>query len=297
MVDVTSGFRGNGLAPESSVSAVSWPAILAGAVVACAMSLALLALGGGIGLGSVSPWSNSGLSGTGFGILAAAWLIAVQLFSAGVGGYMAGRLRTQWVGVHTDEVFFRDTAHGFLAWAVSTIVAVGILASVVSSVASGAASAASGVASGAGSALSAAAGAAGSNADPTAYFTDMLFRSDRPAQAGAAPGNSAEAGRILARSLGSGDLDASDRTYVAQMVATRTGLSQADAEKRVDAVVSQAKTAAATAADTARKAADAARKAGVYLALWTFVSLLVGAFSASFLATVGGRLRDDLPAV
>src|ERR1700689_963380 len=103
--------------PESGASAVSWGAIIAGAVVASALSLALLMLGAGIGLVSVSPWSNNNVSVTTFGILAAAWFIAVQLFASGVGGYLAGRLRTRWVNVHTDEVYFRDTAHGLLVWA------------------------------------------------------------------------------------------------------------------------------------------------------------------------------------
>jgi hypothetical protein len=91
--------------------AVSWGAVIAGAFVASAFSLALAALGAGIGLGSVSPWSSNNLSVTTFGILAAAWFIAIQLFASGIGGYLAGRLRTRWVSVHTDEVYFRDTAH------------------------------------------------------------------------------------------------------------------------------------------------------------------------------------------
>src|SRR5271155_3087177 len=124
---------------ESSSSAVSWAAIIAGAVVASALSLALLMLGAGIGLVSVSPWSNNNVSVTTFGILAAAWFIAVQLFASGVGGYLAGRLRTRWVSVHTDEVYFRDTAHGLLVWALGAIVTAWLLASGAASVARGAA--------------------------------------------------------------------------------------------------------------------------------------------------------------
>jgi len=182
---------------ESAVSAVSWAAILAGAFVASAFSLVLLTLGAGLGLVSVSPWSTSGVSATTFGILAGAWLIAVQLFSSGLGGYIAGRLRTRWVDVHTDEVFFRDTAHGFLVWAVGAVLSAGLLASAASSVASGAAQTAAAAAQGAGSAISTVAGqtaskAASNLADPTSYFTDMLFRSDR---AGPAEGDSAIARR------------------------------------------------------------------------------------------------------
>jgi len=102
-------------AVESAVSAVSWVAIIAGAFAIAAASLILLALGAGLGLASVSPWYNSGPSATTFGVWAAVWLIVVQWLSAALGGYLTGRLRTKWVGVHTNEVYFRDTAHGFLA--------------------------------------------------------------------------------------------------------------------------------------------------------------------------------------
>ena len=175
--------------PESGVSAVSWAAIIAGAVVASALSLALLMLGAGIGLVSVSPWSTNNVSVTTFGILAAAWFIAVQLFSSGVGGYLAGRLRTRWVSVHTDEVYFRDTAHGLIVWGVGAIVTAWLLTSGAASVVSGAAHAggsaleAAGTAVG-GPAAQAAGQAASSEGSSTAYFTDMLFRADHPDTSG-----------------------------------------------------------------------------------------------------------------
>src|SRR5581483_9048514 len=97
---------------ESPVSAVSWAAIIAGAVVAAAISLLLVALGTGLGFASVSPWSNEGASATTFSVMTAAWLVIVQWFASGLGGYLTGRLRTKWVGTHDHEVFFRDTAHG-----------------------------------------------------------------------------------------------------------------------------------------------------------------------------------------
>ena len=103
---------------ETAISGIAWPAILGGAFAAAALALILLALGSGFGLASVSPWPNSGAAATTFTIMAAIWLIIVQWVSAALGGYLTGRLRTKWVGVHTHEVFFRDTANGFLAWAV-----------------------------------------------------------------------------------------------------------------------------------------------------------------------------------
>src|SRR5882724_8148664 len=126
---------GNGI--EAWASAVSWPAIIAGAFVMVSASLILLALGSGLGLAMVSPWPNSGASPTTFSIVTALGLIVVQWLSAALGGYLTGRLRTKWVRVHTHEVFFRDTAHGLLAWAVATIIAVGFLASATSAVIGG----------------------------------------------------------------------------------------------------------------------------------------------------------------
>jgi hypothetical protein len=296
MSDMALSSRGASSAPESTASSVSWAAVIAGAVVASAFSLALLALGAGLGLVSVSPWGNN-VSLTTFGALAAAWFVAVQLFASGLGGYIAGRLRTRWVSTHSDEVFFRDTAHGLLVWAVGAVITASLLASAVSSIASGAASTGAAVVQAAGSAASGpasqVAGRVGGNG-PSVYFTDMLFRTDHPS-ASDQSASQAEIGRIFVRGLTSGDLPAADKSYVAQVVAARTGLSQADSEKRVSDVFDQAKSAAATAAEKAKAAADAARKTGIYVALWAFVSLLVGAFSASYMATIGGRVRDDLP--
>jgi hypothetical protein len=283
---------------ESPRSAVSWAAIIAGAAASTVISLLLLVVGAGIGLVSISPWSNSGASSTTVGILAIVWSIAIPLFAYAVGGYLAGRLRTQWVGLHTDEVFFRDTAHGMLVWAVGTLVSACMVGSILSSVVSGVAQTGAAVTNAAASAVGSAAGAAGGNTDINAYFNDMLFRSQQPPAQGANDAaTKAEVGRIVTRSIASGQISDDDKNYVAQVVARQTGLSQADAAKRVDDVIAKAKDAAQQAADKAKAAADAARKAGVYAALWAFVALLVGAFSASYMATVGGRIRDDLPAM
>ena len=277
--------RLSSLGTEATTSGVSWAPVLAGAFVASAFSIALVTLGAGLGLISVSPWSNNNVSATTFGVLSAAWLLAVQLFASGIGGYLAGRLRVRWVNLHTDEVYFRDTAHGLLVWAVGAVVSALLLTSAASSVAGGISRAGAG-------AVQALATAAAGPGDQTAYFSDMLFRADHPTTGDQAAAQ-AEVARIFVRALASGDLPAADRTYVAQVVAARTGLSQPDAEKRVTDVFNQAKAAAAQAADKAKQAADAARKVGVYVSLWAFIALLVGAFSASYMATVGGRERDD----
>jgi len=283
------------LEAEDSSSAVSWAAVIAGAFVASAFTLILVTLGAGIGLVSVSPWSSHNPSVTTFGVLAGAWFIAVQLFACGVGGYMAGRLRIRWAAAHIDEVYFRDTAHGLLVWAVGAVISAVLIAGAAGSAASGAAHLAGAATEAVGQAAGAAAGqAASAIGDPTAYFSDMLLRSDHPPQGDQAAAQ-AEAGRILTRALYTGDLPDPDKTYLAQLVASRTGMSQPDAEKRVADVFNEAKSAKAQAADKAKQAADAARKTGVYVALWAFISLLVGAFSASYMATVGGRQRDEAP--
>jgi hypothetical protein len=302
---------------ESSTSAVSWGAIIGGAFAAAALSLALVALGSGLGLSSVSPWENAGASAKTIGIAGAIWLALMQLISASVGGYVAGRLRTKWVNVHTDEVFFRDTAHGFLVWAVGLVMTASFMTSAVTSLVGGSAkvgaAAITAGAAGAGTAAAVqpAAANAPNTADPTAYWVDALLRTDKPAgdtaasaspspgtPAGAAPGDlssrandaavRAELGRIFTVGFRNGELAPADRGYVVQIISARTGLSQADADKRVDEVVSRAKAAA----DEARGAADTARRAAAYFSLWMFISLLIGAFCASYAATVGGRLRD-----
>src|SRR5205085_2365822 len=114
---------------EPSTSGVSWPAIAAGAVVSLAVTLVVLAFGVGLGLSVVSPWAGSGVSATTFKIGTGLFLVVVAMLASSLGGYIAGRLRTKWVGVHSDEVYFRDTAHGFVAWALATVLGAALLAS------------------------------------------------------------------------------------------------------------------------------------------------------------------------
>jgi hypothetical protein len=120
---------------ESSASAVEWSAIVGGALGAVGISIILFTLGSGLGLSTVSPWSWSNPSPTTFGVVAAIWLIVTQWLASGLGGYLTGRLRTKWVGIRTDEVFFRDTAHGFLAWALATVLVATFLTLAASAVA------------------------------------------------------------------------------------------------------------------------------------------------------------------
>ena len=275
-------------------SGVSWAAIFAGAATAVALSLLLIMLGAGLGFSAVSPWANEGVGAKGLGITAIVWLAVTQIIASGMGGYLAGRLRVKWANMHGDEVYFRDTAHGFLAWAVATLVTVTLIAGSVSSVIGSGVQAGASVASGAASAMSS---AAASHADKSSgnssdYFIDTLFRDDR----GTAVSEDAAHGivtRIFVRSLGNdGQLSGEDRTYLAQIVAQRTNLSQAEAEQRVDQVYAKAHQAVEDAKVKANEAADTAAKVAAWTTLWMFISLLLGAFFASLCATFGGRQRD-----
>lgn len=284
---------------ESPISAVSWGAILAGAFAAAVLTALLMLVGSGLGLTIVSPWPGTNPSATTLATTTAAWLVVVQWLSAGVGGYLSGRLRTAWSGVSSDESFFRDTAHGFLAWAVATVLVAAVLGSTLSGVVGAGAKAVSTVATGAVVGASAgAAGAAGGmdNAgNATAYFVDTLFRPNDPARL-AQPGAegdaaaAAQAARILVASAAAGQVSADDKAYLGRLVAARTGLSEADANARVDAVLAQAERAKVK----TQEAADAARKAGAAVALIGALSLVIGAFIAAAAAALGGRHRDDL---
>lgn len=110
---------------------ISWGAIFAGALAAAALTIILSVLGSGLGMAIVSPWSTAGVSATTFGISAILWLSITQIAASGMGGFLAGRLRVRWEGLHSDEVYFRDTAHGFLTWAIALVVTVSLFASVL----------------------------------------------------------------------------------------------------------------------------------------------------------------------
>jgi hypothetical protein len=251
-------------------SAVSWPAIFAGAVIATAATLILMALGSGVGLASISPWSHHGVAATTFAVTGAIWLILTQWISAGLGGYIAGRLRTRWVGTHTHEVFFRDTAHGLVTWAVATVLVAMVLSSSVRS--------------GVG-----AAGHAAAEAGVSAYSLDKLFRSTGTASGAPSTDTRIETGHIMANALATGSVPDTDRAHLVDLVAARTGVSQADAQARVDAFIASVMQAQ----EKLKADADAARKAAAKTSIFLALSMLVGAFIASVAAALGGRLRDE----
>jgi hypothetical protein len=258
---------------DSNQSGVSWPAVIAGAFVTAALAFILLALGTGIGMSSISPWAGSGASGKAVGAGAILWFVLIEIIACSMGGYLAGRLRTKWVNVHTHEVYFRDTAHGFLVWAVSLVMTAAFLASAATSIVTGRTNARE----------SSSQTGTGPEAYFVDYFVDMLLRSPN-AEISAALRN--EITVIFANALREEEMPPADKTYLTKVIAAKAGVSEVEAGKRVDDDLGQA-----------RLAANAARKAIAHSLYWSFLAMLVGAFSASFAATIGGKQRDKVVVV
>ena len=270
---------------SGSASAVSWAAIIGGALTAVAITLLLVALGAGIGLSSVSPWSPANPSATTFTLLAAVWFIIVQWLSSGLGAtWLAGYGRNGWACTRM-RFSFAIRRMGFSRgrllrfwsqpsrpprshrqWGRLRVLSPAWLA-----VRHPERHRSQPISPG--------------SAD---YFLDTLFRRDQP-DANASPQDArAEAGRILTRALASGTIDPGDRAYLAKLIAARTGISQQDAEKRIDDTVAQMKAAE----EKTKQAADAARKASASASFYLFFSMLIGAFIASAAGAIGGRQRD-----
>ncbi|RDU95824.1 hypothetical protein [Trinickia dinghuensis] len=360
---------------------VSWSAVFAGAIAAAAFGLILLTLGTGLGLASLSPWRAASASAGAFGVAAIIWVCVTQILTSGLGGYLAGRLRHRWPAVEADEVYFRDTAHGFLAWALATL-ATAALVAVMLPAAEHAGVQAVEKAAPVAPAIDRGNARAEMDRWPVGYYIDALFRRPAPPAAGpsassavqpsaapaiSAPASSAAASgaaasavinasapvaaasatpatpnpspnasvasgavvspvttprvsatamteptsaqenepvatgmppkqevtRIFLNSLATDDpLSVADIAYVARIVSRYTGLSTQAAQVRVAATYAQLQQKIVAIEGVAKVAADRARRASVSASLWLFVSLLLGAFSASFMAIVGGRLRD-----
>jgi hypothetical protein len=283
---------------NAGASGVSWAAIFVGAAAAAALSLVLLILGFGLSLSAVSPWSNSGASAKTMGISTIVWLAFTQIAASAIGGYLAGRLRVKWARLHTDEVYFRDTAHGFMAWAVASLGTAALLGSAVTGILSSGlhadATLAGGVAAG-----TATVAAAAANSDAIAdihlgYYIDSLFRKDAAHLATPTnPVTRVEALKIFANDIRVGTLPEEDKQYLGGVIAQETGVAQSDGEKRASDKFAQLQKATGDAENSAKQAVDSARKAAAHSSLWMFVALLLGAFSASLAATFGGRQRDS----
>ena len=268
------------------VSAVSWKAIIAGALAAAAISLVLLILGSALGLSTVSPWRSDPESIASFTVKTAIWLIVMQWVSSGIGGYLTGRLRVRWPGTSLDEVFFRDTANGFLTWAVATLFTATILARIAAGVIGGGAHIAA--------SMHAAPPPPPQHAendmrDPTAYYIDGLFRSATPNPNAPAPEVRMETTRILLKDLKTGTVSNEDKAYLTQLVSAHAGLSQTDASRRVDNTITQLNATK----EQVKQEAEKARKTAMHVSLYIALSFIIGAFIASAAAALGGQHRDE----
>ncbi len=249
-----------------SGSYVDWSCALGGATIAAATSSLLLAFGSGLGLSLLSPWPSDRMNGTLFGVIMIAWTVFVPLLSFALGGYFAGRLRRPWQNLVTEEVAFRDGAHGVLVWAASLLIG----AVVLGMLASGAANLAS-------STMSSTASMA--SAPGMSRTVDDLFRSDKPVDE--AMRNTREEAQRLVGTTGAVTLSEADQTYLSGLVARSTGLPEAEATQRVNDVLTQT-----------RETAETARKAGIVAAFFAAATMLMGLAVAWFAAKKGGEVRD-----
>ena len=279
---------------QAARSYVEWSAVFAGAVLASAISFTLLTFGTGIGLSLTSAYPGESVTIWGFAIALALWILWVSTSSFFAGGYLAGRMRARIGDATEHEVEVRDAIHGLLVWATSVLL--GALIAYFTAV--GVAGKTADVAVTGATAATAVASQAAPNS-PLAYWADVLARTGGAPSAAtggsanaavvATPGSSEEIGRIFATANAEGQISSEDRTYLSQLVARNTGLSEADAQARVDTVLQNVKTAT----DEARRVAEQARKYAVLMAFLTAATIAVGAAAAWFAAGLGGKHRDQ----
>jgi hypothetical protein len=247
---------------------LAWTPAVAGALIAAALSSVLIAFGAAIGLGvasSAPTWRDASVA---LWLLSGIYLILVAVVSFGIGGYIAGRIRTGLPATDARDIEHRDGLHGLAAWAIAVVLTV-LLTAIVASATLARAPSAQGVPS-------------ASAAEPLlSYELDRLFRPARRAPNAETAMERAEAGRILLTSSSHSGVAAEDRTYLVQLVTGIAGLAGADAERRVDNVIASAKTAIAR-----------SRRSAIIAAFSIAASILLGAVVAWFAAGEGGRHRD-----
>lgn len=257
---------------------ISWSAIFAGAFAATGLTIVLVILGSAFGFGAMSPFAGDGLSLTTIGVVTIIWLILTQIFASVLGGYVAGRVRVRW-SIHADEVFFRDSVHGFLTWALASAFMFAV----------------AGIAAGGGALGATAVTAAAMESEdgapaPATIITDRLYRAPGADPEALATARQ-EADRFVVRAIADpGSVTAEDRAWLIEDVAERTAIGVNDAEARVQNAFSQMDAAR----EEARDEVDAARAASATLAIATALAMLIGAFVASAAAVFGGRERDGL---
>jgi hypothetical protein len=256
---------------DNFVTHVDWSSILAGAAIACAITAVMTAFGAAIGLSMVSPYG--GAPKWGVALAVGIWVLWITVSSFAAGGYVCGRMRTRLRDATEHESHIRDGAHGLVVWAIAVLVGAWLISPTSMS----------------GKSNSTANGSSTSTtssfqvADPIAYSADMLLRSERAAPTGIdTEATRREVTRALSASIANGTLAADDRAYLDRVVVAQSGLPAADADRRVNEAVAQAKAGA-----------DRARKTGILIGFLTAASLVLGAAAAWWGASVGGRHRDE----
>lgn len=278
MVDARIATTADVSTPRWAGAAISWSAVFAGALAALGLSIVLIILGSAFGFGAMSPFSGDGLSATTIGIVTIVWLVFTQIFASVAGGYIAGRMRARW-DIHKDEVYFRDTVHGFLTWALAS----GIMFAMVAIAAGGGASAVTTMAA---AAVQSEDGVPG----PADLITDRLYRAPG-ANLETADASGREALRLFLKAMDDENtITSEDRAWLVQDVSARTGLSASEAEARVQTALNNVDTAR----EEAQEAVNVARAASATLSIATTLAMMIGAFAACMAAAFGGRERDNL---
>jgi hypothetical protein len=247
---------------------LQWTPIVAGALTACAASFIMITFGTTVGLGvsSAAPtWRDASLA---LWVLSGIYLVLQALVSFGCGGYLAGRCRVPYDAGSSDEAETRDGLHGIASWSLAIVLGAALAALVTM---------------GANRTTSLTQPSATTEPSVLSYEIDHLFRSvRRPTNLDLSA--RAEAGRVLMTSSGHSGVSSDDRAYLVQLVTATTGLTGPDAERRVDSVISDARTAISR-----------ARASTIILAFSFATALLLGAAAAWAGAEAGGKHRDGTP--
>jgi hypothetical protein len=255
---------------ETEPNYLQWTPVIAGALAATALSLILVTFAAAIGLGvsSTAPtWRDASAA---LWLLSGIYLILQAVVSFALGAYIAGRLRRPSAAGPSDEVETRDGLHGLTVWALAVVLGATVAAF---------------VAAAAVNRPSPSTAANASAAEPLlSYELDRLFRAARRPPNVDLRSDRAEAGRILLTSSGHSGVSSEDRGYLVQLVGSATGLAAADAERRVDNVIANAKTAL-----------NRSRRSTVILSFSLATAVLLGAVAAWAAACAGGRHRDGAP--
>jgi hypothetical protein len=273
------------VAVDDDRSYVDWAAIIAGAVLATAISLVLLTFGSAIGLSMASLEPGSGVSLFWMAIVAALWLLWVQISSFLAGGYITGRLRKRHGDSTEHESDIRDGSHGLIVWALGLLLGAAIAFSGATGVLSSVGAAAGAIGSGVATVSDDIAGEFGADS----LLVDRTLRAGPRATQPVPEGVRGEVGRILLSAAAEGQLDDADREYLVSVISARAGIPQEEAEQRIDQIVTRAGEIQAEAVE----AAETARRVGMVAAFIAAASLLVSAVAAYFGATLGGKHRDQ----